>query len=254
MRRVTSQALHQRLQDCAANLPDAPLSFAQLAQLAQLQGRSMQGTVLVLLAAPCALPVPGIGNVLGLAMVVMASALWRGDDCSHLPQRIARLQLPARCARRVLRMLAWVYALANRWSRQRLCHIAVVRPRRSWLAGKLGLMGVVIFLPIPFGNVLPALAVVLLGLGLALRDGLAVLLAAVVAVVATAAGRKRMLMCAALDGVNGPIGLAEQQDSPLSQLRRFSSRRRRAGSNRQPIARTTPHTGRQSSVGGTRSH
>ena len=36
-------------------------------------------------------------------------------------------------------------------------------------------MGVVIFLPIPLGNVLPAIAIVLLGLGLALQDGLSVL-------------------------------------------------------------------------------
>jgi hypothetical protein len=38
-------------------------------------------------------------------------------------------------------------------------------------------MGAVIFLPLPFGNVLPALAVVVLGVGIAFRDGLAVLFA-----------------------------------------------------------------------------
>ena len=38
-------------------------------------------------------------------------------------------------------------------------------------------MAVLIILPIPFGNVLPALALMLLGLGLAYRDGVAVLLA-----------------------------------------------------------------------------
>jgi hypothetical protein len=42
-------------------------------------------------------------------------------------------------------------------------------------------MGALIFLPIPLGNVLPALALVLLGLGLAFRDGLAVLLATALA-------------------------------------------------------------------------
>jgi hypothetical protein len=44
----------------------------------------------------------------------------------------------------------------------------------------------VIFLPIPFGNVLPALAVSVLGLGVAHRDGAAVLLSAALALASVA--------------------------------------------------------------------
>jgi hypothetical protein len=51
---------------------------------------------------------------------------------------------------------------------------------------KVGVMGVLIFLPIPFGNVLPALSLVLLGLGLAFRDGVAVVLSAGVSALAVA--------------------------------------------------------------------
>lgn len=58
--------------------------------------------------------------------------------------------------------------------------------RRSWLAGKLGLMGAVIFLPIPFGNILPSLAIALLGLGLVFRDGLVALASTAVAAAALA--------------------------------------------------------------------
>jgi hypothetical protein len=43
------------------------------------------------------------------------------------------------------------------------------------MAPGVALMGALIFLPIPLGNVLPAIAVVLLGLGLVFRDGIAVL-------------------------------------------------------------------------------
>jgi hypothetical protein len=37
-------------------------------------------------------------------------------------------------------------------------------------------MAVIVALPIPFGNLLPALAIMLIGLGLMFRDGVAVLL------------------------------------------------------------------------------
>ena len=59
-----------------------------------------------------------------------------------------------------------------------------MRPRLRWLIRPsmqpvLGIavlsMGVIIALPIPFGNHLPGLAVMAIGAGLASRDGLAVL-------------------------------------------------------------------------------
>lgn len=37
-------------------------------------------------------------------------------------------------------------------------------------------MAIIVVLPIPFGNVLPALAMMLIGLGLVFRDGMAILL------------------------------------------------------------------------------
>ena len=98
-----TQTLHRRLRDAADQLTEGPVS---LAHLARIHGSAMQGTLLVLLATPCVLPIPGIGNVLGLALMAMALALWRGDDCSTLPKRIAEIELSAQWARRVLTILA----------------------------------------------------------------------------------------------------------------------------------------------------
>lgn len=134
-----------------------------------------------MVSAPCALPIPGVGNVLGVTIILMALALWRGNDWTTLPSRVSKLELSARAAGRVLRLLARIYRLAARWSRQRWCHLTVLQPR-TWLAPKLALMGALIFLPLPFGNVLPALAVTVLGVAVAFRDGLAVLCAAGLAV------------------------------------------------------------------------
>lgn len=173
--------LHQRLRQAADQLGGEPVA---LARLAELHGQAAaHGTLLVLLATPCVLPVPGVGNVMGLALVLLGLAMWRGEQRSALPRRVADLQLPAVWARRVLNLLARFYALSARWSRQRMPHLASQR-QRLWMAPKVALMGGIIFLPLPLGNVLPALALVLLGLGLAFRDGLAVLLSLLVAAAA----------------------------------------------------------------------
>jgi len=169
--------LHQRLQQACDDLTGERV---RLAQLAEVHGPATQGTLLVLLAAPCMLPVPGVGSVLGLGLAMLAWASWRGKAHEQLPPRVANLELSAPWARRVLGLLARFYAMAHRCTRTRLVHLAEPRAG-SWLAAKAGLMSVLIILPIPLGNVLPALALMLLGLGMVFRDGIAVLVSATLA-------------------------------------------------------------------------
>jgi len=53
----------QRLRDAAAAIQDKRVSIRAMAQA---HGPEAQGTLLLLLAMPCLLPVPGVGTVLGL--------------------------------------------------------------------------------------------------------------------------------------------------------------------------------------------
>jgi len=143
--------------------------------MAQAHGPEAHGTLLLLLAMPCLLPVPGVGTVLGVGMAALAVAMWRGQGEPCLPQGVANLELPRHWARRVLEGLASAYEMAGRHARARLSHLA--GPTwRSALAVVVGLMAIIVVLPIPFGNLLPALALMLIGLGLVFRDGIAVIL------------------------------------------------------------------------------
>lgn len=166
-------AVAQRLRDAAAALPVGPVSIQALVLA---HGPAAHGGLLLLLAAPCLLPVPGVGTVLGLGMTALAAAMWRGDVVHALPARVAGVEMPHPWAQRVLRLLASTYAVAGRIARARFSHLAAAG-RRSWIAAAVGLMAVIIVLPIPFGNVLPALAMMFIGLGLVFRDGVAVAVA-----------------------------------------------------------------------------
>ncbi|WP_346825042.1 exopolysaccharide biosynthesis protein (plasmid) [Ralstonia solanacearum] len=65
--------------------------------------------------------------------------------------------------------------MAGRHTRFRLSHLA--DPNwQSAIALVVGLMALIVVLPIPFGNLLPVLALMLIGLGLVFRDGVAVIL------------------------------------------------------------------------------
>lgn len=162
----------QRLRAAAASLQGERVSMHTMAQA---HGPDAHGTMLLLLAMPCLLPVPGVGTVLGLGMAALALSMWRGQCSPALPHRVARLELPHHWAQRVLSLLASAYAVAGRYCKVRLCRLAGAQ-RQPATAIAVGLMALIVVLPIPFGNLLPALALVLIGLGLVFRDGLAVAL------------------------------------------------------------------------------
>jgi hypothetical protein len=100
-------------------------------------------------------------------VALMALGLWRGQADGCLPGRVARLHLPLVWACRVLHLLANVSSLAGYLGRERWTGL-VEAPRRGWMALTVATMGLIIVLPIPLGNLLPAVSLVLLGLGLAL--------------------------------------------------------------------------------------
>lgn len=174
--------ISQRLREAAATLQEDRVTMRTLVQA---HGPAAQGTQLLLLAAPCMLPGPGVGTVLGLGMLALALAMWRGQTEPCLPRRVADLELPRHWAQTVLTMLAAAYALAGRHARARLDSIASTG-RRSFVALAVGAMAAVIVMPIPFGNVLPSLALMLVGLGLVFRDGVAVALGLLMSVMAMA--------------------------------------------------------------------
>ena len=180
----------QRLRDAAAAIQEERVSMRAMAQA---HGPEAHGTLLLLLAMPCLLPVPGVDAVLGLGMAALAVAMWRGHCAPFLPQRVAELELPRHWAQRVLVGLASAYVLAGRHARARLSHLAV-SGRRSATALAVGLMAAIIVMPIPFGNLLPAVALVFIGLGLVFRDGVAVILGLLMSGVALVATTGVLLM------------------------------------------------------------
>jgi hypothetical protein len=62
----------QRLREAAAAIQDERVSMRAMAQA---HGPEAHWTLLLLLAMPCLLPVPGVGTVLGLGIAVLAVAM-----------------------------------------------------------------------------------------------------------------------------------------------------------------------------------
>jgi len=178
--RPPRKKLSDLLAEIAADTSREVISIGGLMRL--LEGRARAALILIF-AFPNALPaIPGTSSILGLPLLYLTFQMMLGR-LPWLPRIIADRGLPRdKFALLIERLVPYL----SRTER-------LLRPRWRWLTspGAERLLGIVCFLlavvltlPVPLGNMLPAFAICLIALGLLERDGLWVILGLVVSAVA----------------------------------------------------------------------
>lgn len=143
-----------------------------LASIRDALGHRSFAALLVLFAAFNMIPLPpGASALLGLPMVIVAAQMTYGCRQAWLPGFVMNRSISAQQFRKVID-----------WAVPRLARLEqVIRPRYWPFWRRRGdrvigfvalIMAIVVTLPIPFGNWLPACTTALLGLSLVERDGI----------------------------------------------------------------------------------
>lgn len=146
-----------------------------LGDLLHLHGQANMPVLLIVLALITTLPVAGAGMVFSLGIMAWAWRWFRRQESLSGLGRFEGLQMSPRAAIRSLRWLAWIYLFAMRSLRPRWVWLHSMRLRWFWSVWVV-LMALIIFLPIPLGNLFPAVSLLMFGLGLLTRDGLMLVL------------------------------------------------------------------------------
>jgi hypothetical protein len=147
-----------------------------IGQLADSFGGRALGALLLVFGLACTLPLPpGATTVFGLPLVLLGPQLLFGARGVWMPDRLRRRGVETRDLRRGLpRVLTWLRRAEN-LSRPRL-HFLFGGPGQRVIGLICTLLGLVLILPIPFGNLLPGAAVSVMALSLLQRDGALLLL------------------------------------------------------------------------------
>lgn len=152
--------------------------------LAALEDRAL-AALLFIFAFPNVLPMPpGTSTLLGAPLVFLAAQLAFGLR-PWLPEFLTRQSMSRDDFHTFVRRLTPWLDRAERLLRPRLSALALP-PMEYALGAVCLLLAIVLVLPIPFGNMLPALAISLLALGILERDGLWVLAGLLAAAASTA--------------------------------------------------------------------
>ena len=147
-----------------------------LATLFDALGQSAFGMVLILLGLCSVIPLPGLptGFLFGPVIALVAFQLMRGERRLWLPAWLGRKTISKSVIVAVARRASPFIIKAERWMRPRHKRLSN-RLARIVFSGVIFLAAIFIILPIPLGNMLPALSVIAFAFGLILRDGIAVI-------------------------------------------------------------------------------
>lgn len=160
--------LSDMMEDAVAGL-ETDLSVDTL--IRRLSVRGLAPVVLVVALLNIVTIIPGSSTIMGMPLIFLGASLIFGAQALWLPRRLRERTLNRESLQRgVARALPYVRRI------ERMAH------PRYWPGGDAILsriygalvlcLGLAIMLPIPFGNTMPAVSVVLLSLGFTARDGL----------------------------------------------------------------------------------
>lgn len=166
----------QSLEAMAAEAPDVGLSLHQI--LDRLEERAF-GAMLFILALPCAIPfLYGVPQVVALPMLALTLQMLSGREEPWLPEKFGQRMINKdgleRTSRFGRKWFGWLEIISH--------------PRLTFLTGKTMERVVALFLtafcasilvPLPLTNSTPAIAVAIVAFGLMARDGVLVVLGAI---------------------------------------------------------------------------
>jgi hypothetical protein len=168
----------ERLSDILARLAEPATGSVTLGEVLSAVGERSFGALLVILAIPNMVAglIPGLSILLGLPLLLVSLQLLVGADRPWLPRRLARLEIQRVDLRRIVERTRTALRRIERALRPRLEFLTT-----SWAERLIGLgcvgLSILVFLPIPFANLVPATGILLFGFSMLERDGLVALAA-----------------------------------------------------------------------------
>lgn len=176
----------ERMSDALRRLArDLPGPRVSIGDLVASMGEKAHPALLILFALPNTVPgIPGTSAVMGVPLLYLTIQMALGRR-PWLPGFISNRSLARETMESLItRGLPWIER-GERYLHARLTTLTA--PRAQRLIGVLSvLLALSIMLPIPFGNMMPAIAIILFGLGLMEDDGAWIIAGLVTALLALA--------------------------------------------------------------------
>lgn len=175
------RSLSTVLEDLRHSLHSETVSVSDLVEAFHERGIAM---LQLLFAGPMALPLPEppvVNIVLGLPLVLLTGQQALGRHTIWLPRRILRISVSRSRLDTVLgALIPWMRKLEF-FVKPRLGALTHGAVSRLW--GVLGMfMAVAVLIPVPLFHTVPSLGIALMAVGVSMRDGIVIILGALIGI------------------------------------------------------------------------
>lgn len=172
----------ERASEILARLAQTELENIDVGTLLEaLKDRSF-GIILILFALPNAiLPVAW---VLGTPILLFAIQMTMGRQEPWLPEIMRRPKLSRETFIKVMDYVSRYLAIIESWLKPRWNWLTTNRMERV-IGAYLVFLTVVLLVPVPFGNALPSFGIAIIAAGLLEKDGVAILVGAIIGLIGT---------------------------------------------------------------------
>jgi hypothetical protein len=166
----------RRFSEVLEDLSSRPTASISVADILNAFGDRAFGALMLVFAAPNILPLPpGTSAVLGAPLLFVTAQLMTGRTSLWMPRLICERSISRNVFSTLTSKLKPVLQRSERYLKPRLT--GLLQPASERIIGAACLLlALILFLPIPFGNIPPALAISAFALGILERDGVAALL------------------------------------------------------------------------------
>jgi hypothetical protein len=170
---MTIRTLSSLLNDIQTQLTSDRVSFAAL--LTQFHERGF-GFFLFLFALPAAIPLPGLGinTIIALPLLFLTAQMALGRKTIWMPEKIKQKNIASDNIKSLInRATPWITKIEH-----------LIKPRLEFMtqAGISNFVGVMtlfmalaVAVPLPLTNTVPSMGLAMVGVGLMMRDGLAII-------------------------------------------------------------------------------
>ncbi|MDO8343363.1 MAG: exopolysaccharide biosynthesis protein [Cellvibrio sp.] len=182
-RRHPGPSLSSLLLDFAANFH---AERVRVRDITESLGQRSFGFILLIFALPNSLPIlgiPGVSTITGMPMLFVAVQMALGHQRVYLPRWIADSSLATADFQKLINKVAPWLRRIEKLMRPRIAILTLGSAER-WLGAFCVLLAVLLVLPIPLGNLLPALGILFIALGLIESDGVCVLVGIAIGIAA----------------------------------------------------------------------
>ena len=177
MQNSPPRKLSQVLQDALDELKGDSVTLQQISD--QL-GTRAYGAFIVLMSLPNF--IPGISVLSGMILLIFSFQMFLGIEKPWLPRFISQFSLKRSTLQKAMNKVLPSLEKFERYIRPRLVFMSAPIAIRC-MGAAIVFLSLIILFPIPFSNLIPALALLFLAFGMMQKDGLAVLMSALIGII-----------------------------------------------------------------------